>query len=72
MLSFLVITMRFFIIRLLSKLLTILVSGCYNNYLLYSHNFESKNKVSERLANSLVKRVREEVIGFLGNYLVES
>ena len=64
--------MRFFIIRLLSKLLTILVSGYYNNYLLYSHNFESKNKVSERLANSLVKRVREEVIGFLDNYLVES
>ena len=29
-LSFLVISMRFFVVRLLSKLLTILVSGCYN------------------------------------------
>ena len=53
-------------------LLTILVSGCYNNYLLYNHDFESKNKVSERLANSLVRRVREEVIEFLCNYLVGS
>ena len=41
---------------------------CCAYYLFYGHNFELRNKISERLGNNLVGGVREGVIGFLDSY----
>jgi len=44
----------------------------YAHYLLHSHNLRLEGEIPERLANSLVRGVRKEVIGFLNDYLVGS